>query len=164
MSQDVASRWVIDASMAMAWVVERRDPRERQMASSCLTGLGQVEALVPDFWHLELANSLNRGERAGALTAQTVQAFSDLLDSLPLETDTTPIGPRRAEIQRLARKHGLTTYDTLYLDLARRHGATLATFDRQLADACRAAGVRVHGDSDHAVHEVAATYHTDIRP
>ena len=46
----------------------------------------------------------------------------------------------------LARSYGLTAYDAMYLELALRRGAPLATFDSQLADATRKAGGRVFGD------------------
>jgi predicted nucleic acid-binding protein len=42
--------------------------------------------------------------------------------------------------------HKLTPYDATYLELAMRRAATLATFNRKLAEAARAAGVRVFGD------------------
>ena len=46
----------------------------------------------------------------------------------------------------LARAYGLTAYDATYLELALRTRRTLATFDRQLAEATRKAGGRVFGD------------------
>ena len=45
----------------------------------------------------------------------------------------------------LARKHGLSAYDALYLELALHKEADLATADRALAAAARAEGVRVVG-------------------
>jgi predicted nucleic acid-binding protein len=41
----------------------------------------------------------------------------------------------------LARRHRLTAYDALYLDLALREGAALATHDRRLAEAAVAEGI-----------------------
>ena len=49
-------------------------------------------------------------------------------------------GPR---VTRLARRHSLSAYDALYLELAVRHGATLTTLDSALARAARAEGIRV---------------------
>ena len=46
----------------------------------------------------------------------------------------------------LARAHGLTAYESAYLDLALRTGLPLATLDSQLADAARKAGVAVMAD------------------
>jgi predicted nucleic acid-binding protein len=53
---------------------------------------------------------------------------------------------RQSAALDLARTYGLTAYDATYLELAMRRAATLATFDRKLAAAARAAGVRVFGD------------------
>ena len=41
----------------------------------------------------------------------------------------------------LAREHGLSFYDALYLELANRLGTTLATLDRKLARAALAEGL-----------------------
>jgi predicted nucleic acid-binding protein len=41
----------------------------------------------------------------------------------------------------LARAHRLTFYDAAYLELAKREGLALATFDRELLVAARAEGV-----------------------
>ena len=45
----------------------------------------------------------------------------------------------------LARTHRLTVYDAAYLELALRVDAPLATLDRKLAAAARAAGVPLVG-------------------
>jgi predicted nucleic acid-binding protein len=45
----------------------------------------------------------------------------------------------------LARTHRLTAYDAAYLELALRADAPLATLDRKLAAAARAAGVPLLG-------------------
>jgi predicted nucleic acid-binding protein len=44
---------------------------------------------------------------------------------------------------RLARAHDLTVYDALYLELALRLGAPLATLDGKLAEAARQSSVAV---------------------
>jgi predicted nucleic acid-binding protein len=47
----------------------------------------------------------------------------------------------------LGRSSKLTGYDATYLELVLRTGGTLATFDKQLAEAVRLAGGRVFGDA-----------------
>ena len=44
----------------------------------------------------------------------------------------------------LAREHGLSAYDAVYLELAIRAGAPLATLDNILRAAARKAGVEVY--------------------
>lgn len=55
--------------------------------------------------------------------------------ALPVVVD--PVDRRRAfeDTPRLARAHGLTTYDASYLELGVRLGILLATRDRDLAKA-----------------------------
>ena len=43
----------------------------------------------------------------------------------------------------LARRHGLSGYDAVYLETAKRRGAELATLDRKLAAAAANKGVTV---------------------
>ena len=46
-------------------------------------------------------------------------------------------------ISTLAERHGLSTYDAAYLELALREGLGLITLDRTLAQAASAAGIAV---------------------
>lgn len=55
-------------------------------------------------------------------------------------TDNIVPQSRREIVMALAREYALTAYDATYLDLALRTGATLATFDKKLAEAMRRAG------------------------
>jgi PIN domain len=54
---------------------------------------------------------------------------------------------RLARILALARRHGLSSYDATYLELAQRLGAALASFDRQLNQAARAIGVALYPET-----------------
>jgi predicted nucleic acid-binding protein len=45
----------------------------------------------------------------------------------------------------LSREHGLSAYDAAYLELAARHGASLATLGRKLRKAAETAEVRIFG-------------------
>ena len=51
--------------------------------------------------------------------------------------------PDHGLVLSIAREHRLTVYDALYLDLAVRTSATLATLDRRLASAATDRGVPV---------------------
>lgn len=62
----------------------------------------------------------------------------DALRDLPIETDG---GPDLPSAFALARAHGLSSYDALYLELAKREGAGLATLDDSLSRAAAAEGV-----------------------
>ena len=65
------------------------------------------------------------------------------LNALPIDTDSTPTQTRRDIVLELARRFTLSVYDAVYLELALRSDARLASFDRQLVTAMRKAGGKV---------------------
>lgn len=131
---------VIDASMALAWIFERGKPAEAECADRVLKTIAHVNAIVPSLWHTEVANALLVGERRKVVTEAQVIDYLTRLDHLPIAVNDAPPADRRDQVMALAREHGLTAYDAIYLDLALRLGAVLATFDSKLADAMRRAG------------------------
>ena len=126
---------VVDASVVVAWLFDDEDePR----ADRVLERLEEDRALVPQIWHLETRNSLLTAERRGRLSSGEVKERLDALKGLPIGTDEEP------DLQSafdLARAHGLSFYDALYLELAKREGAELATLDGALGRAAAAEGV-----------------------
>lgn len=126
---------VVDASVVMAWLF---DDEEEQRADSALERLTEDGALVPSLWQLEVRNSLLVAERRGRLSAGGVNERLVALKGLPIRTDDEP------DLQStfdLARAHELSFYDALYLELAKRENAELATLDGALGQAAIAEGV-----------------------
>ena len=138
---------VLDASMALAWQFRRVDPGEILLAEKALEQLSSVTATVPTLWYAEVANGVLRGERQGMILPTQTAFFLNELSEAEIVADEISPRARQAVVLDLARVHGLTVYDATYLELAIRRAATLATFDRKLAGAARAAGVRVFGDA-----------------
>lgn len=138
--------FVLDASMALAWQFPRADAAEAALAIKILTELPASGASVPAIWHSEVANALLRGERAGKIPTLQVSYFLEQLAKSAIAPDAEPQWLSLPRAVALARVHGLTAYDASYLELAQRLALPLATFDRKLAEAARAAGVRVFGD------------------
>ena len=134
--------FVLDASVSLAWCFE--DERAGY-AMRVLDELSGGEAIVSSLWPMEVTNGLSsalsekRIDLAGAAEARNT------LVALPIVVD--PVHRRRAfeDIPRLARAHGLTTYDASYLEVAVRLGIPLATLDRALARAAADEGVRAVG-------------------
>ncbi len=126
---------VLDASFALAWIYERADPRQADLAERTLDALDAVDARVPWLWHTEVVNSLLVGERRGLISEALGATFLNRLADLPIQTDGTLPQARRDAVMALARENSLSAYDAVYLDLALRSGATLATFDARLAAA-----------------------------
>lgn len=135
---------VLDASMTLAWLFPRLDPAEAALADRALDELDHEAFVVPAFWHGEVANGILRGERKGLVTPSQSARFLTELEMADIETESPEL--RQSAVLALARSHSLTAYDAMYLEIALRRGAPLATFDSQLANATRNAGGRVFGD------------------
>jgi predicted nucleic acid-binding protein len=133
--------------MTLAWQFKRVEPVEILLAEKALAELPSFQAIVPALWYSEVANSLLRGERQGAIPPAQTAFFLNELSKTEIATDEISARARQSAVVDLARTYGLTAYDATYLELAMRRVATLATFDRKLAGAARAVGVRVFGDA-----------------
>lgn len=126
---------VIDASVVIAWLFDdEKEPR----ADKVLEQLAEEGVLVPHLWHLEIRNTLLVAERRGRLSAAGVNERQDALKALPIRTDDEPNHQAAFD---MARVHGLSFYNALYLELAKRESAELATLDAALAKAATAEGV-----------------------
>ncbi len=137
---------ILDASMALAWLLDRKDPGEAALAGEALDIVCAEGAMVPALWFSEVANALVLAERQRVITAQDSSSYLSGLSIWEIVQDPVLPALSQAQVIQLSRIYKLTAYDATYLELAMRRTATLATFDRQLADAARAAGVRVFGD------------------
>jgi predicted nucleic acid-binding protein len=136
---------VLDASMALAWIFERAEPDERQLADRVLDSLAEQPALVPALWHLEVANALLVAERRAVVREARTIDYLNRLVGLPIQTDDVLVAHRQEMVMALGRAHRLTAYDACYLELVLRTGSALASFDAKLLSAARAAGAAIFG-------------------
>jgi predicted nucleic acid-binding protein len=125
---------VIDANIAVAWF----RPVASAFADAVLHELSERGAIVPALWRWEVQEVLRRLEGSGNLTI-TIEAAIGEMTQLPISIDDQLLGLFGDDLS-LARKHGLSVYDTAYLELALRHKAPLATLDKKLAAAATGAG------------------------
>ncbi|TAX55081.1 PIN domain-containing protein [Rhizobium leguminosarum] len=124
--------FVLDASVAAAWLLADEESRT---AEEALSFLETEDALVPDlFWH-EIRNILLTAERRRRISNEEVLACLMRLTSLPLRTVSSE---DHLPILRLARKYQLSAYDAAYLALAIAENVSLATLDTRLARAASA--------------------------
>ena len=136
------SLFVLDASVAVAWLLSEETASRADLA---LVRLEDDEALVPHLWHLELRNSFLVAVRRGRFIADGPAERLNALYDLPIRTDMEP----DMDIAfALADKHGLSFYDAIYLELAKRHAAPLATLDTALARAAADEGLHLVCDHD----------------
>jgi predicted nucleic acid-binding protein len=131
---------VVDASVTIGWYLADEATDTTQMV---LGLLGESEAIAPALWWFEIRNALLMNERRARLDPSQIAAILAHLARLPIALDREPAGDA---VLALARAHRLTFYDAAYLELALRRDAPLATLDRRLGAAARAATVRVLGD------------------
>jgi predicted nucleic acid-binding protein len=136
------TRFVLDASVVLGWILDSPVPPYAARVRQQLVDGGR--AAVPALWHLEVANGLVMAERRQMLTANEVDAAILLLEQLTtqaLETEGDMVALRNAF--DTARAYVLSTYDGVYLDLARRLRLPLATLDRALRAAAGKAGIEL---------------------
>jgi predicted nucleic acid-binding protein len=126
---------VVDASIAACWLLDDEDdPR----SAAALDVLETTDGLVPLIWQFEMRNLLLTAVRRSRMSFDHAVARAAGLADLRLRTDPAP---DLTATFGLADRHGLTFYDALYLELAKRRHAALATIDRRLLAAARAEGV-----------------------
>jgi predicted nucleic acid-binding protein len=131
---------VIDNSVTSAWVVT---PQATPYSDAVLAAVRElrVVAHLPALWELEFGNLLRtfclRGRFDGG-TAQNLLANTLALGLTVVRETSAP-----SDLLAQALRHGLTTCDATYLDLALRLQCPLATQDKNLRDAAMACGVGV---------------------
>jgi predicted nucleic acid-binding protein len=130
---------VVDSSIVGCWCF----PDESSpVADAALSAVATDEVVVPVIWWFEVRNLLLAGERHDRIDPTGTAEFLADLETMSIGIDRAPVSEA---VLALASTHRLTVYDAAYLELARRLGAPLATLDRKLAAAARAAGVALVG-------------------
>ena len=131
---------VLDASVAVRWVVRERGSDEASVL------LGRVVGwLAPRLMLTEAAGALRRKAAAGELeTAVAAQALDILVDGaegglIHIADDETLVAS--ALMLAISLKHRVP--DCVYLALAEREGAALATADSRLASLAKSRGIDV---------------------
>ena len=132
--------FVIDNSIVMAWCFQ---DESNPYADAILDRLKTAVAFVPAIWPLEVSNVLLVAERNQRLGEADSQRFLAILADMPIIVEQEPPERMVREVLALARKHGLTSYDASYLDLAMRKGLPIATRDKQLLFAAENSNVEI---------------------
>ncbi len=133
--------FVLDNSVAMRWCFENA---AHPYADSVLKRLaGGDAAIVPAIWFYEASAVLSRAQNRGTLAAQKADEFIAELRSLNIAADDGSAARVFPDVHLVATSYRLTSYDAAYLELAIRRSLPLATLDKDLVQACSAAGVAV---------------------
>jgi len=133
-------RFVLDASVALAWFIDRPiDPYAERIRQHLRD---EWVATAPLLWQTEVANILATAERRNLLTAPEVAEACATLQQLSptrLRLDVSVL--TLDELTKSATQYRLTAYDAAYLLLALRETIPIATLDKALRAAMARAGV-----------------------
>ena len=129
--------FVLDASVALAWFL---DDEQAPQADNVRARLIRERAYVSQLWHLEVRNGLIIAERRGRLSATRINECLEAIKWLPIQTDSEAV---LDTVVSLARMHNLSVYDAVYLELAKRRDAALASLDGALLRAAAEEGVQL---------------------
>lgn len=144
---------VLDTSVTLPWFLE--DERTR-FTEDLLAAIERAEYWAPALWCLELPNALLAAERKRRIDRMGRLEAIDQAARLRIRIDLAL--PDMRAISALAQRHGLSTYDAAYLELARRQGFGLVTLDRDLAAAAGAEGVPVQAPGRGAARQRRKRY------
>jgi predicted nucleic acid-binding protein len=124
--------FVLDASVTASWFLPEEDDRD---ALEAWDRSATEEVWVPLHWWFEVRNTMLMGERRGRISEALTAHSLNRLSLLPIMIEARP---DETEVLDLARRHRLTFYDAVYLELAERKKVPLATLDSDLIAAARA--------------------------
>lgn len=125
--------FVVDASVTLAWCFEDE-------ATAWTDGLlDRLRAghniAVPAHWPTEISNGLLMALRRQRIQPDRAELFWDELAMLPIDVEPPRSSQQAKAVLGLSRQYGLTVYDAVYLELAKRRGFPLATLDSALLSA-----------------------------
>lgn len=132
--------WVLDASIAIRWVLEDQALQE---TDDLLARVSVDDVHVPDIWRYEVAQVVVRQHRACGLADYRALELANRLYGLALVVDQPLTWSQMLHCIGWSTRLGVKLPDAVYVDLAYRRGLPLATLDRQQADAAKRLGVQV---------------------
>ena len=139
----MSSIFVVDASMAFAWILPSQSSSEADaLLERIEAGAG---AIVPSLWFLEVANGLLAAQRRSLITARERKTALERLSVLAFTIDEDGARSAFGRTSVLAEQHGLSVYDAAYLELALRRELPLATRDGALRNAAERSGIPLFG-------------------
>ncbi len=133
---------VLDASFLVKLVMDEEgsEEAEKSIKNWILSGerVCTVDLMLP-----ESTNAIWRRNVLGELDKEECKKAAEDLLSIVSRMKVYPAGELIMEALDIAMRYGITVYDSLYLALAVRKGADLATFDRKLRDVASKIGVKI---------------------
>jgi predicted nucleic acid-binding protein len=129
----------------MAWLFKDEQTTYTEKVLGTLES-GNIMAVVPSLWILEVTNVLLVAENKKRISHNQSLQFISILQELPIQVEQFNIQIAESIIF-LAREYKLTSYDTIYLDLAIKKGLPIATLDKDLKKAAAQCGIKLYKPS-----------------
>ncbi len=126
---------VVDASVAAMWFLP-----EEQSHHAALLLAPDYDLAAPDILRMEVASALLKALRRNEITAPEAVEALDTLSAAALRL--FPAGDHLQTAFHIARRHGGSLYDAIYVALARALRAPIVSNDVQMAEVAKASGVR----------------------
>lgn len=137
--------FVLDASVAVSWCFPGDATEDTPYSRRVLKELVANDAIVPEIWAFEIANSIFVSfSKRRRISEQQIAEYLSLLKALPIRVQPQNLWSN-IDLESLARRRNLAAYDSAYLDLALRANLPLATSDGPLKQAAYAEGIVVFG-------------------
>ena len=131
--------FVLDASVSLAWCFEDETTDEiKQLFERLSSG---DSAAVPAHWPIEVSNGLLVAQRRKRISPNSRSQYWDQFFDLPIYVDLPLTLNDVNRVLAISEKHGLTTYDGAYVDLALRRSAGLVSLDASMTCAAKAEGI-----------------------
>ena len=110
--------FVLDASIAVSWCFPGDPTEDTEYSRRVLSLMATQEALVPEVWAFEIANSIYISfEQRKRITEEQISEFLSRLKALPITVEIRDLWTD-IDLEAQARKWKLAAYDAAYLDLA----------------------------------------------
>lgn len=119
---------VVDASVALKWIPGPREEKvkEAKKIYQKIAG-GEIEGWAPSFLALEMLNILVRKRKADPeLAVRGIEVIMAKLSAKDLNVE------KLTQWRKLMEKYGVSSYDSLYLQLAGELGCKVISCDKKL--------------------------------
>lgn len=130
--------FILDASVAVAWVVAR----QATTYSRTIRSRAKREPYhAPALWRVEVVNVINALVRRQSLSAEAGRTATDILGRLQPVIHEPALA--LTDLYGLAQRYDLSAYDASYLALALELKLPLACTDNKLRAALKSAGIKL---------------------
>lgn len=135
------SKIIVDASVMVSILFKDEESKYSKLLSNYMKEGNQL--VVPEIFHAEILNVLIVSEKRKRLDSDDIQKILKFLLDLKLITISHL---DKEDVLKLAKRYDLTSYDAIYLSLAKRESRQLATLDKKLKEACIAEDIFWSGE------------------